>query len=378
MSSSKFLVVKSLSDQCLDHIIIHLEEYPPSYLALLPFALRKEILWRLPMADVCSLEDTGFMKGIDTGEYWRSTFSEFDSFAVPDQKQGSIRKYFEERWKGLMKAVVHGMISGLCFGLFALDHSGFQVFSSSSSDISPAISLMFGLRDEEDKEYGNQMVRKSNKALPPSYQQYGSCSSREDLWRSVMECFKGNLPTYLHMEYIEETACSDVFEYVPRFKNLRYLGLENQKFGPKLQELIVGIALEAANLEVLCWRFEPPGVEESPWPLQSLDGLISKLSESPFMSRMCLLMAYSWFDESDLDMERGFFTISYGNLKKFIDALRGTPTNHCQVLCLEGTVIACNSVQELRELINFTDSDCSSKKVIEIYKCKFSVVSGTL
>ena len=44
---------------------------------------------------------------------------------------------------------------------------------------------------------------------------------------------------------------------------------------------------------------------------------------------MRLLMVYSLFDESDLDMERRFFTISYGNLKKFIDAIRGTFSIFC-------------------------------------------------
>ena len=63
-----------------------LEEYLPSYLALLPLSLRKEILWRLPMADVCKLEDIEFVKGIKTEDYWSSTFSE-DSNTVAVNKK---------------------------------------------------------------------------------------------------------------------------------------------------------------------------------------------------------------------------------------------------------------------------------------------------
>ena len=42
-----------------------------SYLALLPLTIRKELLNRLPVADVCLLEETPFVDGLDVQAYWR-------------------------------------------------------------------------------------------------------------------------------------------------------------------------------------------------------------------------------------------------------------------------------------------------------------------
>ena len=49
---------------------MHLEELPPSYLALLPLSIRKEILYRLPIADISLLEETPFVDGLDLKAYW--------------------------------------------------------------------------------------------------------------------------------------------------------------------------------------------------------------------------------------------------------------------------------------------------------------------
>ena len=96
----KLSAVQSLSEQCIDHVVVHLEEYPPSYLSLLPLLVRKEILWKLPMADVCRVEDTDFVQGIETEHYWNSTFSEEDIYTLPDYDWRRTDKYFEEQWKG--------------------------------------------------------------------------------------------------------------------------------------------------------------------------------------------------------------------------------------------------------------------------------------
>ncbi len=55
----------SLEDQCLLHLICHLEEYTPETLASLPLRLRRRLLLNLPAVDVCQLEDTAVTEGID-------------------------------------------------------------------------------------------------------------------------------------------------------------------------------------------------------------------------------------------------------------------------------------------------------------------------
>lgn len=57
---------EDLRNQCLTYIQMYLEQFPTSYLALLPLAIRKELLYCLPVADrVQLLDDTWFSKGFD-------------------------------------------------------------------------------------------------------------------------------------------------------------------------------------------------------------------------------------------------------------------------------------------------------------------------
>ncbi len=55
----------SLENQCLLHLICHLEEYTPETLASLPLHLRRRLLPNLPAMDICQLEDTAVTDGID-------------------------------------------------------------------------------------------------------------------------------------------------------------------------------------------------------------------------------------------------------------------------------------------------------------------------
>ena len=63
MSGRTFLV-ESLVYHCQYFIAMHLEEFSVSQLSLLPHYTRKDLLWQLPLADVCQLEDTKFTEGL--------------------------------------------------------------------------------------------------------------------------------------------------------------------------------------------------------------------------------------------------------------------------------------------------------------------------
>jgi hypothetical protein len=167
------------------------------------------------------------------------------------------------------------------------------------------------------------------------------------------------------MENIEEADCGRLLSCMPRFRNLRYLTLEHDEFGPNVQELIIRITREATKLEVLCLQYEPSDDWENPI---RLDAIISQLAVSLFVSTMHVLVAYSLYNEAGVDT--GLFSITYSILKKFVEALIGTATaDHRQVLRLEGVAILCNEFQELLNI------NCSSKKVIEIYNCKYCVIN---
>ena len=61
-----------------------LEEYTSSTLSLLPVSLRRQLLLRLPVADLCRLDgDTAVMNGIDNEALWREVLKERIKFEWP-------------------------------------------------------------------------------------------------------------------------------------------------------------------------------------------------------------------------------------------------------------------------------------------------------
>ena len=55
-------------------LVQHLEHYPPSFLAALPPRLRRSLLLRLPIVDVCQLEKTVAFDGLDAESIWGELF----------------------------------------------------------------------------------------------------------------------------------------------------------------------------------------------------------------------------------------------------------------------------------------------------------------
>ena len=60
----------SLQNLCLLQLVRRLEDYPPELLALLPTRLRHRLLLHLPVVDVCQLEQTCFIEGLNVETVW--------------------------------------------------------------------------------------------------------------------------------------------------------------------------------------------------------------------------------------------------------------------------------------------------------------------
>jgi len=60
----------TLQQHCFLYLLAHLEEFPPSTLALLPQRMRHELLFMLPPADILQLEQTSVVEGVDMDEFW--------------------------------------------------------------------------------------------------------------------------------------------------------------------------------------------------------------------------------------------------------------------------------------------------------------------
>ncbi len=61
-----------LHQQCYHDILMHLEQIQITSLALLPLKTCWNLLWNLPLADVCQLETTQFTNGMSMDDYWKT------------------------------------------------------------------------------------------------------------------------------------------------------------------------------------------------------------------------------------------------------------------------------------------------------------------
>ena len=64
----------SLQNFCYLQVVRRLEDYLSNVLALLPTSLRRKLLFHLPVVDVCHLEKTCFVEGIDMEAFWAELF----------------------------------------------------------------------------------------------------------------------------------------------------------------------------------------------------------------------------------------------------------------------------------------------------------------
>ena len=55
-----------------------LEQYSTDSLSLLPKGFRLQLLHKIPIIDICRLEDTAFVTGIDMEPIWKQIFVDFE------------------------------------------------------------------------------------------------------------------------------------------------------------------------------------------------------------------------------------------------------------------------------------------------------------
>ena len=67
--------VPTLEDCCFSYLIFNLELFRADYLALLPTRMRRKLLFQLPVADVCRLEETAVVEGVDMNLVWKGKCS---------------------------------------------------------------------------------------------------------------------------------------------------------------------------------------------------------------------------------------------------------------------------------------------------------------
>ncbi len=89
------LSMKSLEELCLTHVTMTLEQYSTDTLSLLPKDFRLQLLHKIPIVDVCRLEDTDFTSGIDMESVWMALHKEY----ISEYRFGSCLDWRRLDWR---------------------------------------------------------------------------------------------------------------------------------------------------------------------------------------------------------------------------------------------------------------------------------------
>ncbi len=95
---------KSLEELCLTHVAMTLEQYSTDSLSLLPKGFRLQLLHKIPIIDVCRLEDTEFTSGINIESVWTALHKEY----IDTDCYGSRLDWRESFFRRLSVAIIRG------------------------------------------------------------------------------------------------------------------------------------------------------------------------------------------------------------------------------------------------------------------------------
>ena len=338
--------VESLICQCQYYILMHLEEFYITHLALLPLSTRKELLYLLPVADIClRLENAEFTTGIDMAAFWNSTW-DHNSVGVADSPhdRDDVKCYAQDEWDATEYAreTIYGIVATCATG-HILDVKYRGIFVSThgyNCEIEPYSSKLFGW--EIPVVSFLYAVRKSCvhclcnpvHVFPSRYSHKSNKSDKELTIYEVMNCFsrtKGEFPKIFPEFFLDDINLDHVFF----LRNAVYLGINGRPFEERGLEFIKAVLKEATNLEVLLldhWG------EEDEWEVEFFDEFCSFLSScQAFMSNFRLFKILSLMDTKGL-------MVSRKNFNQLITAYFAAPTDHMQKLHISRTKIRCSDV----------------------------------
>ena len=185
-------LVESLVQLCQNYVLMHLEEFPVNnYLSLLPLSTRRDLLWQLPVADIClRLEDTDFTIGLDMAAFWTSTWEDEHVGVAGSSHDSDVKGYVQE-WNSTKYAreTLYGLVTTCAFGHLRGGEFWFHTphyrkspdgFPESGMSI---FSLLYAVRQPCMDGAGCKLT------FPPHYS-HKSEKSKEDLMvYEVVNCF---------------------------------------------------------------------------------------------------------------------------------------------------------------------------------------------
>ena len=345
--------VESLVHQCYHYIAMNLEQFPVSYLSLLPLKVREELLWRLPIADLCMLEDTEYVEGFhDMASYWKLPCKDFRKVLL---NYADVAHYVEESWDSAKyaKAILYGQVAITAFGnlydifinvtsycVICLPFNGIL----NPNDRSVVIPLLYAVRKPSvGKESGCSL------AFPPRYRDTGSKTSTEDIINSVQSWFKCGFPKIM----LQVCLCEDIdSEYFDLLDEVALLATSIQGFKNPTMRFVKQIVQRSSCLEVIVldsWCEEEKEV---------LNEFLEFLStQDSFLSRFRLLVISQ--DEE--------YTLFQNALGPLITAYMSAPTTHLQKISITGAMIKSYET----DVTPVIDQRYVQFKTIELNGCRY-------
>lgn len=365
-------LVESLVQQCYHYIAMHLEEFPINHLSLLPLSKRRDLLWRLPVADVClRLENTAFTEGLDMEAFWKYSWRDERVDVAGSSSDSDVKGYFQT-WNEAKyaRAVLYGLAATMAIGKLRDGDFAFHspLYGRSTTGYRenvgmPIFTFLYAVR----KPYHIQHVHQYTHCyliFPPRYL-HKSNKDNDDLTENeVVNCFSssGEFPRIFPEIGISArpgllVAIDPGLVYL--FRNARYLAFEGYPLDKLAIEFLQAVLNEAVNLEVLIldqWGYEYE------WEEEMFDGFCPLLSYShTFLSNFRLFKIFS----SD---SKGF-AVSQKNFNQLITAYFAAPTEHEQKLQITHTMIKCSNVPfDCRPKI---DQRYLAFKTVELVDCQF-------
>ena len=323
---------------------MNLEKFPVTYLSLLPLKIREELLWRLPIADMCLLEDTEYVEGFeDIAAYWKYPCEELRGIEAEDID--TIRN--EMKWDNTeyAKAVLYSHVATALIGCLFEDVSFWLPFRSSLNpyDKNTLIPFLYAVRKPLPSDECGLL-------FPTRYYDKNILTSKKDIINAVIDCFKGELPKIMSDIYVCE-AIDD--EYYELLTNVVCLGIHGELCEQPSFDFIKQVVQRCTCLEMAFLE----GDSLNP---DSADELVTFLStQVSFLSRFQLLTirAHGSYE----------YTCSRENLDKLVMAYFSAPTTHLQKIVIVSTEIKSSD----SEVCSTIDQCYAQFKTIELEDCYF-------
>ena len=328
---------------------MHLEEFPIGYLSLLPLSEREWLLQRLPVADVCLLEDTDFTKGIDIEAFWKLP----SDLANVDDSDIFVEEWGEAEFA---KAALYGEVTSIIIGC---PPQGFWYPFPSGKEFMHTenmIEFLYAVRRFPDTEqkFSNRVC---DFTVPSRYQDKVNLFLKEDLIDATVSCFGGEFPKILTGVLVDDSI---QFEYVGFLRNLRFLsvtGVDWPRSTLSSTEFVQEVLKVATKLEVLNLYGDDDGLDDK--DRTSLDDLCSDLASHPtFWSNFRLFQIFTC---------TAGYIVSQKYFDKLVTVFLSTPTDHAQKVRFTDTKIVTYGTHPSpkfnRNYVQF--------KTIELVNCTF-------